>query len=351
MVRPFVFGRLSDGRAVEAYDLRTSAARVRILTYGAILARLDVPDSDGVFENVVLGYAGLDGYVRQNGSYFGAVVGRYANRIAGGTFALDGTPYRLARNDGPNALHGGESGFDKRLWSVVDAREGRGGAALRLRLRSGDGDQGYPGSLEVDITYTLHGCDLRIDYEARTDTATIVNLTNHSYFNLSGAGNGDAMTHELQLRAASFTPVNETLVPTGEIRSVEGTPLDFRTPQRLGARIRDDYDQLRFARGYDFNWVLDEREPFDEWAVRVRHEDAGRSLTVFTTEPGLQVYTGNFLDGPEIGAGGRAYRPGDGFTLETQHFPDSPNHPSFPSTVLRAGETYRSTTIYRFGVV
>jgi len=318
--------------------------RAVVLSYGATLAELHVADRNGEVRNVVLGYPDLAGYVT-GGAYFGATVGRFANRIGGGRFSLDGREYVIPCNDGPNALHGGPLGFDRAIWSVEEFDD----EGLLLRHVSLDGDQGFPGTLTVDVRYSVTRADLRIDYRAICDKPTVVNLTNHSYFNLSGEGAGDVMYHELLLRSSSFTPFDKTMIPTGEIRPVDDTPFDFRMARRIGARIREPDAQLRFGRGYDVNWVLDERKcPMEEAAGWVYEPRYGRFLEFFTTEPGVQMYSGNVLDGSQSGTSGRAYRQTDGFTLETQHFPDSPNRPEFPSTVLRPGESYESTTIYRF---
>ncbi|MEU4693686.1 aldose epimerase family protein [Actinoplanes sp. NPDC023714] len=319
--------------------------RVRVLSYGGIVQSIEVPDRDGVLANVALGFADAQGYADHPGPYFGAIIGRYGNRIAKGRFTLDGASYSVPLNNGPNSLHGGLSGFDRKIW---DARAVDGGVVLTLV--SPDGDEGFPGELSVTVTYTLTDDDeLRIDYEAVTDAPTVVNLTNHSYFNLTGVGSGsDVYGHLMQIHADGFLEVDAGLIPSGEILPVEGTALDFRSPVAIGARIRSDEAQLLLGGGYDHNWVLG-GEGLREVA-RVVEPVSGRTLTVLTTEPGMQFYSGNFLDGTFAGSGGLAYRQGDGFALETQHFPDAPNHPSFPSTVLRPGETYRSTTIYRFGV-
>jgi aldose 1-epimerase len=303
-----------------------------------------VPDRDGRPANVVLGFDRLQGYLDHPDPYFGALIGRYGNRIAEGSFTLDGAEHRLPVNNGANSLHGGETGFDRRLWTATPFDSG-----LELRLVSPDGDQGYPGTLNVTVRYTLTVENaLRIDYLATTDAPTVVNLTNHSYFNLAGEGTGDVYDHLLQLDASQFTPVDAGLIPTGEIAPVAGTPLDFREPVAVGERIRAGHAQLEHAGGYDHNWVLDRPAEGLTRAARVSEPTTGRVLTVHTTEPGVQFYSGNFLDGTMRGTGGRLYRQGDGLALETQHFPDSPNQPAFPSTVLRPGETYRSTTVYEF---
>ena len=346
------FGRLADGTEIDAYRLTNARGfAVRLLTYGATIQAIEAPDRKGQVADLVMGYAGLEDYVDKP-QFFGTIVGRYGNRIAGGRFRLDGEEYRLALNNGPNALHGGLKGFDKVAWTVDAARDGAE-ALLRLSYVSPHGEEGYPGCLTTHVTYRV-GADnaLQIDYEATTDRPTVLNLTNHSYFNLGGEGSGDVLDHIAQLDADGFTPVDENLIPTGEIRPVAGTPFDFRTPKRIGAEIRDGRDRQVFhARGYDHNFVLRDRQPgVPTRAARVVDPGSGRALEVLTDQPGVQFYTANFLAGTRVGKSGRLYRQGDGFCLETQHFPDSPNQPSFPSTVLRPGETFRSTTIFRFSV-
>ena len=321
---------------------------VRVATYGGIIVSLLAPDRDGRLADVVLGCDWLDGYLRGT-PYFGAIVGRYANRIANARFALDGVTHRLAATNGPNHLHGGIVGFDKALWraepfGAVDA------AGLTLRHTSPDGDEGYPGTLDVRVTYTLTGRDeLAVDYRATTDRATPVNLTQHSYFNLAGAGSGDVLGHELQIAADAITPVDETLIPTGEIRSVLGGPFDFRSPRAIGAHINDDDEQLRRGHGYDHNFVLRAGAGGLAHAARVVEPVSGRTLDVHTTEPGMQLYTANFLDRVR-GKEGQVYGRRGALCLETQHFPDSPNQPAFPSCILRPGAEYRSRTVFVFGV-
>jgi aldose 1-epimerase len=343
----------ANGQPVDVYTL-TNANRmeVRILTYGGILQSIRVPDRRGRFANVTLGFDDIGDYVARS-PFFGAIIGRCANRIAGGAFTLDGVTHHLPVNDGRNSLHGGTAGFDKRVWTATpDA--GGGSAALRLDLTSPDGDQGYPGTLVVRVTYALTDAnDIRIRYQAHLvgSLATVVNLTNHAYFNLAGEGSGDVYGQHLRINARTYTPVDPALIPTGAIDPVEGTPLDFTTPAAIGARLRDAFPQMVIAQGYDFNWVLDRPDPRDRsliLAASARDPASGRVLDVLTTEPGIQFYSGNFLDGTLVGTGGRVYRQGDGFTLETQRYPDSPNHPDFPSTVLRPGQRFDSTTVYRF---
>ncbi len=340
------FGHLADGTPVDLYTLRNgSGASVGILTYGGIVQAINMPDRDGRLANVALGFATLDGYLA-NSAYIGAIIGRYANRIAGARFVLDGVPCVLAANEGANALHGGIQGFDKRAWQAREAS----GAHLSLAYTSPDGEEGYPGTLAAEVTYTLTGGNaLRIDYEASTDRPTVINLTNHSYFNLAGEGAGSILDHQLMLNAACYMPVDAASIPIGETREVRGGAMDFTTPIAIGARIRNGGEQLARAGGYDHSWVLDKPAPGAlSLAARLRDPASGRVLEVQTTEPGIQFYSGNSLDGSLIGAGGRAYGPWDGLCLETQHHPDSPNRPDFPSTVLRPGEIWRSTTIFAF---
>jgi len=330
-----------------------------VLTYGGIIQTLEVPDASGEVENVVLGFDDLAGYVEDNnpGPYFGALIGRYGNRIAGGSFELDGTTYQLPLNNGPNTLHGGPAGFDTKVWEATDVSNDDV-AALELELVSEDGDQGFPGTLTSTVTYTLDAdARLEVHYEATTDAATVVNLTQHTYWNLAGENSGSIYDHELQIDASGYTPVDETLIPTGEIAPVEGTPFDFRQPTAIGERIRQDDQQLLYGQGYDHNWALDRegngaREGSDsedalEQAAVLRDPGSGRTLTISTTEPGLQFYSGNFLDGTLVGTGGTIYRQGDGLALETQHYPDSPNQPDFPSTTLLPAEVYDSTTVFQ----
>jgi aldose 1-epimerase len=333
---------------VQRYTLVNGDMTVRILTYGGIVQSLEVPDDDGHRDNVVLGFDDLQGYVDNNnpGPYFGALIGRYGNRIAGGKFTLDGVEHQLPLNNGPNSLHGGTDSFDKRLWSATPVF-GDHTVGLRLSLDSPDGDQGYPGNLHVEVTYTLDRfAQLSLDYFATTDAATVVNLTNHSYWNLGGEGSGNALDQELTIHADGFTPVDETLIPTGEIAPVAGTPMDFRSATRIEARVRQPYQQILFGQGYDHNWVLNRTGDGLEEAAVLHDTTTGRTLRISTTEPGLQFYSGNFLDATLVGTGGGTYRQGDGVALETQHFPDSPNQPDFPSTVLRPGEEYRTTTVF-----
>ncbi|HEX7051782.1 MAG TPA: aldose epimerase family protein [Longimicrobiales bacterium] len=344
------FGTTPEGETVELFTLRNPhGIEVRAMTYGGIIVSLRTPDREGRLGDIVLGFETLDRYL-EGTPYFGAIIGRYGNRIAGGRFELDGETYTLATNDGPNHLHGGNRGFDKVIWEAAPF-ENDTAVGVTFSYRSPDGEEGYPGNLDVQVTYTLTNSDrLVFDYVATTDKATPVNLTQHSYFNLAGAGNGDILGHELMINASAFTPVDSTLIPTGEIRSVEGTPFDFRTSTAIGARIDADDQQIRYGPGYDHNFVLDREGAGLALAARVVEPSSGRTLEVYTTEPGLQFYSGNFLDGTITGKDGKVYGHRSGFCLETQHFPNSPNQPSFPSTILRPGEEYRSRTVLAFGV-
>jgi len=345
------FGEV-DGEAVERYTLTNdNGMEVSILTYGAIVQSIMVPDRDGAIGDVALGFDNIEDYVEMS-PYFGAIVGRYANRIAEGTFELEGETYELAINNDPNTLHGGEQGFDKVIWTAEEI-DGPDGSALALSYTSQDGEEGYPGTLDVTVMYTVTQDDeLRIEYAATTDAPTVINLSNHSYFNLAGEGSGSIFDHELQLNAANYTPVDETLIPTGEIAPVEGTAFDFTTAHPIGDDIRDASDeQIVIGLGYDHNFVLDRDAPDDTSMIEaavVTEPATGRVMTVSTTEPGIQFYSGNFLNGAFGGKSGQTYRQGDGFCLETQHFPDSPNQPEFPTTELRPGEEFSSTTVYAF---
>ena len=348
------FGTMPDGRAVHEHTLDNGRGLVvRVINLGGIVTALHCPDRDGRSANVVLGLPTLGDYLERNPN-FGILVGRYANRVADGRFTLDGRVHQLTQNDGTNALHGGTIGFGKRWWEIATVPADRGGAvALDLSLVSDNGDQGFPGRLVVTVRYTLAGDNTwRIDYRATTDRPTVVNLSHHGYFNLAGAGS--ALDQELTLHASRFTTIDERLIPTG-VAEVAGTPFDFRHPTQIGARIRAGDAQLLLARGYDHNWILDLRPESPAGALhaaaRLVDRGSGRALDIETTEPGVQFYSGNFLDGSLLGPGGFAYRQGDGVCLETQHFPDSPNHPEFPSTVLRPGETFTSSTVYRFSTV
>jgi aldose 1-epimerase len=344
------FGKTSDGVSVSRYVLTNEqGVEAVVISYGATLVSLKVPDRAGKSADVVLGYDTVEGY-EQGKSYFGGTIGRYGNRIARGEFTLGGTTFHLPKNDGPNSLHGGTVGFNKRIWTDVD--HSRADAqVLELSYASADGEEGYPGTLKVKVTYTLPADtnELRIDYTATTDKDTVINLTNHSYFNLSGDASKEIVDHQLFLRAPQFTPVDATLIPTGELRAVRGTPFDFTKPTAIGARINQDDEQLKFGKGYDHNWVLERtKSGGPQLAAEVFEPASGRVLEVLTTESGIQFYSGNFLDGTAKGKGGQLYGHRTGLCLETQHFPDSPNHPSFPSTVLKPSETYRTSTVLRF---
>lgn len=342
------FGQTADAVAVYLYTLtNTQGLEALITNYGATLVSLKVPDRHGKPGDITLGYDSLEKYV-QGRHYFGSIVGRYANRIAGGKFTLKGRQYTLAKNEGNNHLHGGRRGFDKVVWqpgSLIDDSD----RALTFRYASQDGEEGYPGNLTMNVTYRVSdGNALIIEYEAQTDQPTVINPTHHSYFNLAGAGSGDILTHTLTIFADHFTPVDEQLIPTGELRSVKGTPLDFTQPTGIGARIEKEDEQLILAKGYDHNWVLSKEPGRLDLAASVMESKSGRTMEVYTTEPGIQFYTGNFLNGPIAGKDDQIYGHRGGFCLETQHFPDSPNRPEFPSTALEPSEKYQSTTIYQF---
>ncbi len=344
-IQKLPFGKTTDGTAVDLYVLtNANGVQARINNYGAILTDLRVPDRTGKLDDVVLGFDTLEGYLAGH-PFFGATVGRVANRIAKGKFTLDGKTYQLAVNNGPNALHGGLKGFDKVVWKA-EPSEGPDGVSVKFSYRSPDGEEGYPGNLSVVVTYTLtNQNELKIAYSATTDKATPVNLTNHSYFNLAGARAGDILGHELYLAADRYTPTDDTLIPTGAIQPVKGTPLDFTTPTPIGARI----NQIKSDPvGYDHNFVLNSGGKELALAARVREPKTGRVMEMFTTEPGVQFYTGNFLNGKQTGKGGVVYQKHQGFCLEAQHFPDSVNHANFPSMILKPGQTYRQTTVYKF---
>ena len=347
-VRKESFGQTGDGRPVDLFTLTNSKGlEIRAINYGGIIVSLRVPDKSGNLGDIVLGYDKVDGYL-QNPTYFGAIVGRYANRIANATFTLDGVKYTLAKNDGPNSLHGGLNGFNKQLWEAKEFKNGKG-VGVAFSYLSKDGEEGYPGNLKVKVIYTLTDDNqLIVDYEATTDKATPLNLSQHTYFNLAGEGNGDILGHHLLLNADRFTPVDKTLIPTGELRAVQGTPMDFSKPTTIGARINNDYEQLVLGHGYDHNWVINRKDNSLTRAAMVHEPTSGRVLEVLTTEPGLQFYSGNFLDGTITGKNGHVYKQRYGFCLETQHFPDSPNHPDFPSTILRPGKTFHSQTVFKF---
>jgi aldose 1-epimerase len=342
------FGVTPDGATIACYTLtNVHQLEADILSYGGTVLALRVPDRSGRLGDVVLGFQTLAPYLSDQ-PYVGALIGRYANRIAGGRFALNGVTYTLARNDGPNHLHGGPNGFHRQIWNAQE-RPSAAGPSLELTYLSRDGEEGYPGNLSVTVVYTLTDQNaLQIDYAATTDASTVVNLTNHTYFNL--AGTGEILEHELQLFASQFLPTDATGIPLGELRSVRGTPMDFTAPARIGARIADDDEQMRHGQGYDHTWVLDKEDGVLALAARLYEPSTGRVMEVATTQPGVQFYSGNKLDGSLIGKGGQRYVPHSGLCLETQHFPDSPNQPQFPSTVLRPGNGYHQTTTYRFTV-
>jgi aldose 1-epimerase len=335
------YGKMPDGTAVDLYVVKDGDIEAQIITYGATVVSLSTPDRNRHSADVVLGFDALDGYLSKSDPYFGAIVGRYANRIAGAKFVLDGKTYHVPQNDGPNALHGGTRGFDKVVWTAKPLADG-----VEFQYVSKDGDQGYPGTLTAVVRYTLKNNVLRIEYTATTDKNTVVNLTNHSYFNLSGAA--DVLGFELKLNASRYTPVDATLIPTGELAPVEGTPFDFRKSTAIGARIDADNEQLRRGKGYDHNWVLDGAAGKLSQAAEAFDPASGRVLQVWTDQPGIQFYSGNFLDGTAKGKGGKVYGRRSGFCLETQHFPDSPNHPKFPSTELKTGQKYHTVTEFRF---
>ncbi len=345
-VTPSPFGKASDGSPITAYTLTDAKLTVKIITFGAHITSVLAPDKNGKVTDVVLGYDSMDGsnagYVADSKTYMGSVVGRYGNRIAKGHFKLDGHDYTLTTNDHGNTLHGGTTGFDRMNWTAKAIPNG-----VQLTLVSKDGDQGFPGTVTAQVRYTLVGDKLRMDYTASTDKPTVINLTNHAYFNL--AGGGDILNHVLKLDASRYTPVDSGLIPTGELAPVAGTPFDFTTPTPIGARIKTANDQLKIAGGYDHNWVLSGPAALKE-AARVTDPASGRTLVVATTEPGVQFYSGNFLDGTFHGRGGTQYNKYAGMCLETQHFPDSPNHPAFPSTTLRPGKPMHSTTVFQFTV-
>jgi len=347
-VRKESFGKTGDGRPVDLYTLTNSKGmEVRAMTYGGIIVSIRVPDKNGNFGDVVLGHESLGGYL-VNPPYLGAIVGRYANRLANATFTLDGVKYTLAKNDGPNTLHGGVNGFNKQVWEAHEFKNSKG-VGVAFSYLSKDGEEGFPGNLKVKVSYTLTDENqLILDYEATTDKATPINLSQHSYFNLAGEGSGDILGHHLMLNADRFTPVDKTLIPTGELTPVQGTPMDFTKPTAIGARINDNYEQLVLGKGYDHNWVINRTSDGLVLAARVHEPTSGRILEVFTTQPGVQFYSGNFLDGTITGKHGHVYKQRYGLCLETQHFPDSPNHPDFPSTILKPGQKFQSQTVFKF---
>ena len=346
-IRKQPFGTTTEKKSVDLYTLtNANGVEVSIMTYGGIVVSMKVPDRKGQLQEVTLGYDTLDGYLKNNSPYFGALIGRYGNRIGKGKFSLSGREYRLAVNNGESHLHGGVRGFDKAVWKPTEVR-GQKSVGLKLDYVSADGEEGYPGALTVTVVYTLtNDNELKMDYAATTTKETIVNLTNHAYFNLGADAN--ILKHEVMINADRFTPISEAFIPTGELRSVKGTPMDFTTPTAIGARIKQKDEQLVRGNGYDHNWVLNRKDGSLSLAARVEEPTSGRVLEVLTTEPGVQFYTGNFLDGTIKGKGGKLYQQRAGFCLETQHFPDSPNHANFPSTVLKPGQKYGTTTVYKF---
>jgi aldose 1-epimerase len=347
VVKREAFGSAA-GRPVEQLTLTNrNGVEVRAITYGGIITSIKTPDRSGAMGDIVLGFDAIDGYLGGH-PYFGAIVGRYGNRIAKGRFTIDTQEYTLATNNGPNHLHGGIKGFDKQMWTANILPPMAGQSSVAFTYTSTDGEEGYPGELNVEVTYTLNDSnELIVDYLARTNKATHVNLTQHSYFNLSGSG--DILGHELTIDADRYTPVDATLIPTGEIAPVEGTPFDFRKSTAIGARIDAPHQQLKNGTGYDHNWVLKRNSDGLQHAARVVEPRSGRTLDVSTTEPGLQFYAGNFLDGKLIGKGGQSYGRRSGFCLETQHYPDTPNHPTFPTTLLKPGQEYKTRTVFTFG--
>jgi aldose 1-epimerase len=347
------FGKTADGRQVDLYTLtNANGLKARITNYGAIVVSLEVPGRNGTLDDVTLGFDTLQEYLEGH-PYFGAIVGRYGNRIGKARFTLNGVEYKLAANNGENHLHGGIKGFDKVVWDARPLTQ-TDAVGVRLVYLSRDGEEGYPGNLTCIVTYTLNSSDeFNITYEALTDKPTPVNLTHHSYFNLAGQGKGDILGHEMMLNADSFTPVDKGLIPTGELRPVKGTPFDFTKPTAIGARISQDNEQLKFGLGYDHNWVLNKNDVAlggggASLAARVYEPTTGRVMEVYTTQPGIQFYSGNFLDGTNIGKGGKVYKHRYGFCLETQHFPDSPNKPNFPSVILEPGQKYTHLTTHKF---
>jgi aldose 1-epimerase len=347
-VKKQAYGKMPDGAAVELYTLtNANGMQAGIITYGGTVVSLTAPDRNGKYADVVLGMDDLAGYMKAT-AFFGALIGRYGNRIGHAQFTLDGNTYKLPANDNGNTLHGGPAGFDKRVWTVVPGSNSPDGPTLALTYVSKDGEAGFPGTLTAKVFYTLTAKnELKIDYVATTDKPTVVNLTNHSYFNLAGQGEGDVLGHEVTILADRFTPVDDKLIPTGELRPVAGTPFDFTKPTAIGARIEANDEQIKFGKGYDHNWVLNKGAAFITKAAEVHEPKSGRVMEVWTNEPALQFYTGNFLDGTLQGKG-KTYIHRGAFCMETQHYPDSPNKPAFPTTELKPGETYRTTTIYRF---
>lgn len=344
-----LYGKTSGGTPVELHTLKSESLELQLISFGAGILSIRVPDRGGAFENVVLDFPDLAGYLQNHGSsapnFFGSTIGRYANRIADARFRLNGREYKLAKNNGPHSLHGGPGGFYNVVWKSEPAAN-----AVTFHYMSKDGDEGFPGNLKTSVRYSISGAQLKIDYLATTDAPTVVNLTNHAYFNLAGAGKGSILSHQLRLFASRFTPTDATAIPTGELRSVAGTPMDFRQPTPIGSRIANDDQQLRFGQGYDHNFVLDGAVDALKPAAELYEPASGRLLEISTTEPAIQFYSGNFLDGSIVGKSGARFEKHAGLCLETQHYPDSPNQPAFPTTLLRPGQTFRSTTILKFAV-
>jgi len=343
------FGKMNDGKEVTLYTMRNKAGmEVGVMNYGGVIQSIKAPDKGGVFEDVTLGYDSLSGYLKAS-PYFGALIGRYGNRIAKGRFTLDGKEFRLQQNDGVNHLHGGVKGFDKVYWMIEDVSDSVT-AKLKLTYQSQDGEEGYPGNVNVEVVYALTAeNEIKIAYKAVTDKKTVLNLTQHTYFNLSGDARRDILGEQLEISASFFLPVDATLIPTGVLQPVAGTPFDFQKPRIIGSRIGAKDIQLANGKGYDHCWVLDKKEGLAKVAT-LRDSTSGRTMEVFTDQPGIQFYSGNFLNGSNVGKGGVVYSQHTGLCLETQHFPDSPNKPSFPSTVLNPGQTYQTVTIYKFSV-
>lgn len=349
MIEKKSFGKLDDGSEVSLLILKNiNGMEVKIISYGATVVSLTAPDKNNKYEDVVLGYDNLEGYIKDN-AYFGAIVGRYGNRIAKGQFTLDGKKYQLTINNNENHLHGGKIGFNKKNWEIVNTNENKDGASVTFKYLSKDGEEGYPGNLELLVTYTLtNNNELKISYSAKTDKITILNPTHHSYFNLTGNPNNTILEHEVMINANKFTPVNSSLIPTGKLESVENTPLDFRKLKKIGKDINSDYEQIKLGLGYDHNFVINRNNNEVIKIAEVYEPTSGRFMEVFSNQPGVQFYTGNFLNGSAIGKNGIKYNYRTAFCLEAQHYPDSPNQPSFPSVVLKPGEEYKQTTIYKF---
>jgi len=344
-----LFGKLDDGSNVDLYILENkNGVQIGVITYGAIVTFIRTPDAKGNINDIALGFDNLEQYVTSN-PYFGAIVGRYGNRIAKGKFSLNGMDYTLAVNNGENHLHGGKKGFDKVLWNLKDIKTDEHSTSVELTYFSKDGEEGYPGDLTVNVIYSLsNNNEWKAQYTATTTKETVVNLTNHTYWNLAGQGSGDILQHQIQIEADKFVAINTGLIPTGELKDVKGTPMDFTKPIAIGDRIDEKYEQLELAKGYDHTWVLRKQGFPPSLVATVTEPNSGRILEIFSSEPGVQFYTGNFLDGTKKGKENRIYQKRFGFCLETQHFPDSPNKPQFPSVVLRPGDTYNTTTIYKF---